>query len=81
MSIAEKLAAARGEVGATSTEQEEAVASEPQAVEESEIDSGTPEQEADSGADQAADDATESIDRSNMSVADMIAWCREHDGQ
>ena len=41
----------------------------------------TPEQEADSGADQAADDATESIDRSNMSVADMIAWCREHDGQ
>jgi len=81
MSIAEKLAAARGEVGATSTEQEEAVASEPQAVEESEIDSGTPEQEADSGADQAADDSTESIDRSNMSVADMIAWCRKHDGQ
>jgi len=81
MSIAEKLAAARGEAGATSTEQEEAVASEPQAVEESEIDSGTPEQESDAGADQAADDATESIDRSSMSVADMIAWCRKHDGQ
>ncbi len=86
MSIAEKLAAARGNAGSAPTKETGSaeVADEPGDVvaadaSESRVDS--PADAATEGETAAAEEATvEAVDRANMSVEEMVAWCRKHDG-
>ena len=81
MSIAEKLAAARGDVGSgaavTETEAETPAAGE-EAAPEAEA---TEVEEVEEVQTDTSGDSAETVDRSNMSVDDMVTWCREHDGQ
>ncbi len=85
MTIAEKLAAARGDAGSAPAgtsqaaevtgEGEEKVSATDGAEADSIIDEATDEE-----AVTAEDVAVEAVDRDNMSVDEMVAWCRKHDG-
>ncbi|MEC8337842.1 MAG: hypothetical protein VXZ84_06830 [Planctomycetota bacterium] len=87
MSIAEKLAAARGNAGSTPAGKSQAA----EVADEDEEDLAAIDAdaaEADSMTDEATDEdtvtaedaAVEAVDRENMSVDEMVAWCRKHDG-
>ncbi|MDG2408397.1 MAG: hypothetical protein P8M53_05245 [Pirellulales bacterium] len=90
MSIAEKLAAARGDAGSgaavTDTEADTPAESDASA---DEIDPGGSaaaeaaevQEVQEVQADTTVGDSVEAVDRSKMSVDDMVTWCREHDGQ
>ena len=85
MTIAEKLAAARGEAESTPAGKSQAAEV---ANEDGEDVAAIDAAEADSMTDEATDQNTvtaedapvEAVDRDNMSVDEMVAWCREHDG-
>ena len=87
MSIAEKLAAARGDAGsgAAVTDTEADMPAESDASANETDPGGSAEAEAadvqEVQADTTAGDSVEAVDRSKMSVDDMVTWCREHDGQ
>ena len=90
MSIAEKLAAARGDAGsgAAVTDTEADMPAESDASADETDPGGSAEGEAaevqevqEKQADTTAGDSVEAVDRSKMSVDDMVTWCREHDGQ
>ena len=93
MSIAEKLAAARGDAGsgAAVTDTEADMPAESDASADETDPGGSAEAEAadvqevqevqEKQADTTAGDSVEAVDRSKMSVDDMVTWCREHDGQ
>jgi hypothetical protein len=94
MTLAEKLAAARGEAGSgvAPPNAEDDVAAENVAVGEKEAgeageagiadaaEAEVAETQVDSEEVSAVSEPTEVVDRSTMSVDEMIAWCRNHDG-
>jgi hypothetical protein len=94
MTLAEKLAAARGEAGSgvAPPNAEDDVAAENVAVGEKEAgeageagiadaaEAEVAETQVDSEEVSAVSEPTEAVDRSTMSVDEMIAWCRNHDG-
>jgi hypothetical protein len=81
MSVADMLAAARAGGAAGATKPQVAApaaktqAAAPPAEEEA------PSEEAVAPAAAAPAKTTEKIDKSKMSIADMIAWCRQHDAK
>ena len=82
MTLTEKLAAARGQVSASPENTTESTAASSAA--ETDEDAGAAEEtavaaEAEASA-SAAPEGAEVVDTSTMSVADIIAWCRAHDG-
>ena len=90
MSIAEKLAAARGGVGSgeavTDTEGETPAESDASADETdpggaAEAEAAEVQEVQEKQTDTTVGDSAETVDRSKMSVDDMVTWCREHDGQ
>jgi hypothetical protein len=84
MSLAEKLAAARGEVAPSGAERPPAAAAEQDRVATAAA-AATASPEPSAEVEQAVDPPAgsrsgEVVDKSTMSVGDMIAWCRAHDG-
>ncbi|NIP85698.1 MAG: hypothetical protein GTO03_09100 [Planctomycetales bacterium] len=83
MSVAEKLAMLRGEKGAAAPAAPQAEPAAPAAAEDAE--GASQEQVSQEGAAQEGADApvpatpAAAVDRGSMSVAEMIAWCRQHD--
>ena len=88
MTLAEKLAAARGETVAPVAEEtvaeETAAEANAEQAEESDDSGSTASQDEPVAADDqpaaAEGNAGEVVDRSTMTVEEMIAWCRAHDG-
>ena len=79
MTIAEKLAAARGDAGSAPADNGESTQVTDEVEDVAAVDSAT--DEATDGETATAEDAAvEAVDRDNMSVDEMVAWCRKHDG-
>ncbi len=86
MSVADMIAAARAEKGGGAAPAPVATAPAavvaPAAVEEPAVEETVAEEAVvETPAPSKAPEASGKVDRSTMSVEDMIAWCREHDGQ
>jgi hypothetical protein len=76
MTMAEKLAAMRGEKSGGSAADAPAEADEPAAAPAAEAEAEAPEPETPAPA-----ASGETVDRSTMSIDDMVAWCQAHDSE
>ena len=77
MSIAEKLAAARGDAGSAQINETASAEVADETGDVAAADASEVDAQVDSPAEEAA---VEAVDRANMSVEEMVAWCRKHDG-